>query len=257
MTTVVVAPSKHFAARAGESRVALVRRARQINRLLADRHPGARCELAFGNPFELLIAGVLSAQTTDERVNAVTPELFAAYPDAGALAGAEPADLERILRPVGYYRLKTEAVQKVARRLCGDHQGEVPRTVDELVAIPWVGRKTANLVLANAFQRPGITVDTHVGRLAARWGWTDAWDPAEVEAEVALLFPRREWIALAHRVTAHGRRVCHSRKPACGACPLAALCPSYGRGETDPERAAALVKPAPLPLAGLPGTALH
>ncbi|MEN3608959.1 endonuclease III [Plantactinospora sp. ZYX-F-223] len=235
-------PSKHFTARPGETRLGLVRRARQIHRILAERHAGARLQLRWDDPFQLLVAGVLAAQTTDERVNSVTPELFAAYPDAAALAGADPADLEEMLRPVGYYRLKTEAVQKVARRLVSEHLGRVPRTLDALVAIPWVGRKTANMVLANAYGRPALTVDTHVGRLSARWGWTDAWDPADVEAEVTALFPRRDWAPLADRATAHGRRICHSRKPACGACPLAALCPSYGVGETDPERAAGMVK---------------
>jgi endonuclease III len=235
-------PSKHFRARAGETRLGLVRRARQINRSLAGRYPGARLGLHWEDPFQLLIAGVLAAQTTETRVNAVTPGLFDAHPDAASLAAAAPGELEEMLRPVGYYRLKTEAIQKVARRLVAYHGGVVPRTVDALVAIPWVGRKTANMVLANAYGQQALTVDTHVGRLSARFGWTDAWDPADVETEVVALFPRREWAPLADRMSAHGRSVCHSRKPACGTCPLAALCPSYGIGETDPQRAAAMVK---------------
>jgi endonuclease-3 len=225
--------------------LALVRRARRIHRILAERYPDAHAELDFTNALELLVATVLSAQTTDVRVNQVTPQLFARYPTAAAYAGADRADLERIIQPTGFFRAKSDTLVKLGAKLVEDFDGEVPRRLDQLVTLPGVGRKTANVVLGNAFGIPGITVDTHVGRLSRRFGWTTSDDPVVVEQDVAALFPKRDWTMLSHRVIFHGRRTCHARKPACGACPVAHLCPSYGIGETDPERAAKLVKDRP------------
>lgn len=231
------------AARQGrETPSALVRRARRINRILAQTYPDARCELDFGSPWQLLVATILSAQTTDRRVNQATPQLFSRWPDAAALAGADRGELEEILRPLGFYRAKTDTLLQLGARILADFGGQVPRTLAELVTLPGVGRKTANVVLGNAYGVPGITVDTHFGRLARRFGWTDETDPDKVEAAVAALFPPRDWVMLCHHVIWHGRRRCHARRPACGACPLAGLCPAYGEGETDPVRAAALVR---------------
>jgi endonuclease-3 len=221
---------------------ALVRRARKIDRMLAQTYPDARCELDFDNPFELLVVTVLSAQTTDKRVNAVRPVLFTAYPDAPAMAAADRADLERIIGPLGFFRAKTEALLKLSQALVDRFDGEVPPRLDDLVTLPGVGRKTANVVLGNAFGIPGITVDTHFGRLVRRFGWTTETDPVKVEHAVGELFPKRDWTMLSHHLIWHGRRCCHSRKPACGACPVARWCPSYGEGPTDPDVAAALLK---------------
>ena len=220
----------------------LVRRARKVDRILAETYPDARCELDFANPFELLVVTVLSAQTTDKRVNAVRPTLFAAYPDAEALAGADRAHLEQIIGPLGFFRAKTESLLKLSQALVERHDGEVPPRLDDLVQLPGVGRKTANVVLGNAFGIPGITVDTHFGRLARRFGWTEETDPVKVERAVAELFPKRGWTMLSHHLIWHGRRRCHARNPACGACPVAKLCPAYGEGPTDPMLAAALVR---------------
>jgi endonuclease III len=227
---------------AAPSRTALVRRARKINRVLAETYPDARTELDFDDPFQLLVVTVLSAQTTDKRVNAVRPTLFAAYPDPEAMAAAERADLERIIGPLGFFRAKTESLLKLSRALVERYDGEVPPRLEDLVTLPGVGRKTANVVLGNAFGIPGITVDTHFGRLARRFGWTDLTDAVKVEHAVGELFPRREWTMLSHHLIWHGRRVCHSRQPACGACPVARWCPSYGEGPVDPEVAAKLVR---------------
>ncbi|MGO4188860.1 endonuclease III [Pseudarthrobacter sp. TAF60_1] len=227
---------------AAESLLALKRRARRIDRALAEKYPYAHAELDFRNPFELVVATVLSAQTTDVLVNQVTKILFAKYPDARAMSEAEPADLEAILQPTGFFRAKTKNVLALSNRLVDEYNGEVPGRLEELVTLPGVGRKTANVVLGNAFGVPGITVDTHFGRLARRFGWTQSEDPVQVEYDVAELFEPRDWTMLSHRVVFHGRRVCHSRKPACGACPVANWCPSYGLGETDPVKAAKLLK---------------
>ena len=224
-----------------ESRTALVRRARKMHRVLAETWPEARCELDFDDPFQLLVVTVLSAQTTDRRVNAVRPALFAAYPDAPAMAAADREHLERIVAPLGFFRAKTEALLKLSAALVERHGGEVPPRLDDLVALPGVGRKTANVVLGNAFGVPGITVDTHVGRLARRFGWTDETDPVKAEHALGALFDKRDWTMLSHRVIWHGRRVCHARKPACGACSVARWCPSFGTGPTDPGLAADLV----------------
>ena len=220
----------------------LVRRARKIDRVLAETYPDARCELDFANPFELLVVTVLSAQTTDKRVNAVRPTLFAAYPDPKAMAAADRATLEGILGPLGFFRAKTESLLKLSAALVEDHGGEVPPRLVDLVKLPGVGRKTANVVLGNAFDVPGITVDTHFGRLVRRFGWTEETDPVKVEHAIGELFPKRDWTMLSHHLIWHGRRRCHARNPACGACPLARLCPSYGEGPVDPVVAAKLVK---------------
>jgi endonuclease-3 len=221
---------------------AVVRRARKVNRILAETYPEARCELDFANPFELLVVTVLSAQTTDRRVNAVRPTLFAAYPDARAMAGADREHLEQLLGPLGFFRAKTQSVLKLSAALVEQHGGDVPPRLDDLVALPGVGRKTANVVLGNAFDVPGITVDTHFGRLVRRFGWTAEEDPVKVEAEIAQLIPKNEWTMFSHRVIFHGRRVCHAKKAACGACGLVKWCPSFGIGPVDPEAAVKLVR---------------
>ena len=231
----------------GESRLALVRRARRIDRELAAAYPDARAELDFTTPLELLVATVLSAQTTDVRVNATTPELFARYPDAAAYAAADPEELEQILKPLGFYRAKTRSLIGLGQALVERFGGEVPGRLEDLVTLPGVGRKTANVVLGNAFGVPGITVDTHFGRLARRFGWTESEDAVKVEHEVGELVPRKDWTMLSHHLVWHGRRVCHARRPACGACVVARWCPSFGVGETDPEVARTLVKPGPTP----------
>jgi len=224
------------------SRMSLVRRARRVDRVLAQTYPDARCELDFDNPFELLVVTVLSAQTTDKRVNAVRPRLFAAYPDPPAMAAADRAALEGIIGPLGFFRAKTESLLKLSAALVERYDGEVPPRLDDLVTLPGVGRKTANVVLGNAFGVPGITVDTHFGRLARRFGWTAETDAVKVEHEVGALFPRRDWTMLSHHLIWHGRRCCHARNPACGACPLARVCPAYGEGPTDPATAAKLLR---------------
>ncbi|MDX6758175.1 endonuclease III [Streptomyces sp. F8] len=225
-----------------ESRLAMVRRARRINRELAETYPYAHPELDFRNPFELLVATVLSAQTTDLRVNQTTPALFAAYPTPEDMAAAVPEDLEELIRPTGFFRMKAKSLLGLSQALRDDHGGEVPGRLEDLVKLPGVGRKTANVVLGNAFGVPGITVDTHFGRLVRRWKWTEQEDPEKVEAEICAIFPKSEWTMLSHRVVFHGRRICHARRPACGACPIAPLCPAYGEGETDPEKAKKLLK---------------
>ncbi len=225
-----------------ETHTSLVRRARKINRVLGETYPDARCELDFDNPFELLVVTVLSAQTTDKRVNAVRPTLFAAYPDAVAMAAADRDRLEKIIGPLGFFRAKTDALLKLSQALVERHGGDVPPRLADLVALPGVGRKTANVVLGNAFGIPGITVDTHFGRLARRFGWTTQTDAVKAEHEVGALFPKRDWTLLSHHLIWHGRRVCHAQKPACGACTIARWCPSYGAGPTDPATAALLVR---------------
>jgi endonuclease-3 len=225
-----------------ETHTALVRRARRINRVLAETYPDARCELDFTSPWELLIATVLSAQTTDKRVNAVTPTLFARYSGPAELAAANPDHVEQIIASTGFFRAKTASIIKLAKAVEEDFRGEVPGKLKDLVTLPGVGRKTANVVLGNAFDVPGITVDTHFARLVRRFAWTDETDPVKVEHAVGALFPRRDWTMLSHHLIWHGRRCCHARNPACGACPLARLCPAYGEGPTDPKKAAKLLR---------------
>jgi endonuclease-3 len=219
-----------------------VRRARRINRELAACYPDAHCELDFSSPLELLVAAVLSAQTTDKRVNEVTPRLFARYRSAADYAAADLDELEALIRPTGFFRTKSKTLLGIGQALRDRFHGEVPNRLADLVTLPGVGRKTANVVLGNAFGVPGITVDTHFGRLARRFGWTDSEDPVKVEAEVAGLFPPADWTMLSHRLIWHGRRVCHSRRPACGACAVAAWCPSFGLGPVDARAAARLVR---------------
>jgi len=208
-------------------------------------YPDAHSELNFSSPLELLVATVLSAQTTDKRVNMVTPVLFARYRTAADFAAADRDDVEKIIQSTGFYRAKTTSIIALGQALCDRYGGEVPGKLKDLVTLPGVGRKTANVVLGNAFGVPGITVDTHFGRLAHRFGWTSETDPDKVEAEVGSLFPKSDWTMLSHHVIWHGRRVCHARKPACGACPVAHWCPSFGLGPTDPAVAAKLVKEGP------------
>lgn len=239
---------------AAESRTALVRRARRINRELAEVFPYAHPELDFDNPFQLVVATVLSAQTTDLRVNQTTPALFARYPTPEDLAAANPEEVEEILRPTGFFRAKTKSVMGLSKALVENYGGEVPGRLEELVKLPGVGRKTAFVVLGNAFGRPGITVDTHFQRLVRRWQWTEQTDPDKIEAEIGALFPKSDWTDLSHHVIWHGRRICHARKPACGACPIAPLCPAYGEGETDPEKAKKLLK---YEKGGFPGQRLN
>ena len=224
-----------------ESTLALTRRARRINRELGELYPDAHTELDFTTPLELSVATILSAQSTDKLVNTVTPTLFAKYRSAADYAGADRAELEDLVHATGFFRNKTNSIMKLGQALVERFDGEVPHTLAELVTLPGFGRKTANVVLGNAFDVPGITVDTHFGRLARRWHWTDSTDPVKVEHEVGDLIPKKDWTILSHRVIWHGRRICHARKPACGACPIAHLCPSYGEGPTDPEVAAKLV----------------
>jgi len=225
-----------------ETPLALVRRARRINRELALTYPDAHCELDFTSPFELLVATVLSAQTTDVRVNMVTPTLFAKYPTPVDLAAADREDVESIIQSTGFFRAKTQAITGLSQAIVERFGGEVPGRLEDLVTLPGVGRKTANVVLGNAFDVPGLTVDTHFARLARRFGWTANTEAVKIESDVAALIPKREWTILSHRLIWHGRRCCHSRRPACGACPLARLCPSYGEGPTDPEVAAKLLR---------------
>jgi endonuclease III len=225
-----------------ETRTGLVRRARKIDRALAGHYPDAHIELDFDDPFQLLVVTVLSAQTTDRRVNAVRPALFAAYPDPAAMAAAPREHLEQIIGPLGFFRAKTDAVLKLSAALVERYDGRVPPRLDDLVTLPGVGRKTANVVLGNGFGIPGITVDTHVGRLARRFGWTQETDPVKVEHAIGALFDKRDWVMVCHHLIWHGRRVCHAKKPACGACPVARWCPSYGEGPVDPVVAAGLVK---------------
>ncbi len=225
-----------------ESPVALTRRARKMYRVLHDRYPYAHCELDFENPLQLLVATILSAQSTDVMVNKVTPTLFARYPTAADLAAADREEMEAILKPTGFFRAKTNSVIKLGAELVERFDGEVPPRMKDLVTLPGVGRKTANVVLGNAFGIPGITVDTHFGRLVRRFGWTAEEDPVKVEHIVGALIPKRDWTMLSHRVIFHGRRVCHARRPACGACSLAMLCPSYGVGPTDRAEAGKLLR---------------
>jgi endonuclease-3 len=213
-----------------------------MKRCLDEAYPDAHCELDFTTPLELLVAVVLSAQTTDVRVNEVTPTLFARYRTAADYAGADRAELEEFIRPTGFYRNKATSLIGLGAALLERFDAEVPGKLDDLVKLPGVGRKTANVVLGDAFGVPGITVDTHFGRLVRRWGWTELEDPVKVELAIGELIPRKDWTLLSHRVIFHGRRVCHAKKPACGACPLARDCPSFGAGPTEFEAAAKLVK---------------
>lgn len=225
-----------------ESPLSRKRRARRIYRVLAAQYPDADCELDFEDPFQLLCATVLSAQCTDKRVNAVTPTLFARYPNAKRMAGADVHDLEEIVRSTGFYRAKSASLLGIAHAIQEGYAGVVPNKLELLVKLPGVGRKTANVVLGNSFDVPGITVDTHVRRLSQRMGLTVHEDPDKIEKDLMTLFARRVWTQMSHVFIWHGRRRCHSRRPACGACPVARWCPSAGLGPMDPEAAEKLVK---------------
>jgi endonuclease-3 len=218
------------------------KRAIALYRDLSKLYPNIRCELNFKTPLQLLVATVLSAQCTDKRVNAVTPSLFKRYRNVEELAGANLRELQTIIKSTGFYRAKAKNIKGLAIKILKDYKGRVPDSLEELVKLPGVGRKTANVILGHAFNTPGITVDTHFGRLSRRFGWTKELDPVKVEFEVMKLIPEKEWTNLSQRVIWHGRRICHSRKPACGACPISSHCRSFGIGEMDKERAKRLVK---------------
>src|SRR5215211_4685149 len=210
------------------SQTALVRRARMINRALAQTYPDADIELDFETPLQLLVATILSAQSTDKRVNLVTPVVFARYPDAAALAAADRAELEELIKPTGFFRAKSDSLIKLGSALVERFDGDVPPRMADLVTLPGVGRKTANVVLGEAFGIPGVTVDTHVGRLSRRLGLTTHTDPEKVERDLMKLVPQAEWTRFSHRVIFHGRQVCHARKPLCESCTLAPHCPKIG-----------------------------
>ena len=216
--------------------------ARAMYRILTKTYPEIRCELDFQSPLQLIIATVLSAQCTDKRVNSLTPALFKKYKNARAFAEADLLDIEKLVFQAGFYKVKARHIKGLAMKILTDFGGEVPRSLEELITLPGVGRKTANVVLGHAFDTPGITVDTHFGRLSRRFGWTTEIDPVKVERIVGELIPREEWTNLSQRMIWHGRRICHSRKPACGVCPMAKLCPSVGIGEMNIEKAKLLVK---------------
>jgi endonuclease-3 len=215
-----------------------------MDRVLQATYPDAHCELDFHSPLQLTVATVLSAQCTDKMVNKVTPALFRKYRTAADYAAADRAEMEAMIKSTGFFRAKTNSLISLGQALTERYGGEVPGKLADLVTLPGVGRKTANVVLGNAFGVPGITVDTHFGRLSRRFGWTAEEDPVKVEHEVGSLFDKRDWTGLSHRMIWHGRRICHSRRPACGACPLSKWCPSYGLGPTDPVEAAKLLRPA-------------
>jgi endonuclease-3 len=210
---------------------ALPAHAAAVYAALAVQHPDAHCELTHRDAFELLCATILSAQCTDRRVNLVTPALFAAYPDARALAEARQEDVEALVRTTGFFRNKAKNLIAMARALVEHHGGEVPASMEALAALPGVGRKTANVILGNVFGvNEGVTVDTHVQRLSRRLGLTAETDPVKVERALMPLFPRESWATLSHLLIFHGRRVCDARKPRCGDCALAGRCPSAGLG---------------------------
>ncbi len=213
-----------------ETPLARTRRARTINRELARIYPDAHCELDFRTPLELAVATILSAQCTDVRVNMVTPELFRRYPTAKDYAEADRAELEALIKPTGFFRNKTSSLIGLGQALVERHHGEVPSKLDDLVKLPGIGRKTANVILGNAFGVPGLTVDTHFGRLVRRLDWTQETDPVKVEYAVMDLIPKKEWTLLSHRLIWHGRRCCYARKPDCASCGIARWCPSRGTG---------------------------
>lgn len=230
------------AARGVETDLGRTRRARRMLRRLEVAFPEVWCELDFTDPLELAVATILSAQCTDKRVNQVTPALFRRYRTAADYAAADREELESLIRSTGFYRNKARSIQGLGAALVERFGGEVPDRLEDLVELPGIGRKTANVVLGNAFGVPGLTVDTHFARLVGRWKWTDETDPVKIERAVAELLPRRTWTDASHRIIFHGRRVCHARRPACGACVLRADCPSAGEaGPLDFAEAAALV----------------
>ena len=213
------------ARRAPSRRSLLAERANKILDILEQAHPEATCALHYRNPFELVSATILSAQCTDERVNQVTPALFARYPTAQALAAARPEDVEEIIRPTGFYRAKTKSLLGCARALTADHGGEVPRSMDAMVELPGVGRKTASVVLGHVYDiAEGIAVDTHVLRVSNRLGIARGDDPIEVERQLMTILPRERWTRTTDVLIFHGRKICIARRPLCGQCPVFALC---------------------------------
>jgi endonuclease III len=237
--SILAKSAKRFA---DETPIGLKRRARKMAKLLAETHPDAHCELDFSTPLELAVATILSAQATDKKINEVSPIVFKRYRTAAEYAAADRAEMEEILRPTGFFRAKTDSLLKLGQALVDRYDGEVPAKLADLVSLPGIGRKTANVILGNAFGIPGITVDTHFRRLTNRFGWVHEDDPVKIEFLVDDLIEKRDWTMLSHRVIFHGRRVCHARKPACGACSLASMCPSYGTGPTEAAEAAKLLK---------------
>ena len=225
-----------------ESMVRKKLRAKAIYKILTKTYPNVRCELDYKNPYQLLVATVLSAQCTDKRVNQTTPALFKRYSSIKKMASADLKELEQLVKSTGFFRAKAKNIKALSQKILADFNGQVPDELEKLITLPGVGRKTANVVLGHGFNIPGITVDTHFGRLSRRFGWSDKKDPVKVEFEVGELITQKEWTNLSQRLIWHGRRVCHSRKPACGACVLAKLCPSYGLGEVDKIKASRLVK---------------
>ena len=217
-------------------------RAKVIYRQLSKNYPNVKCELDYKNAFQLLVATVLSAQCTDKRVNQTTPALFKKYPNPQKMAKADLKDIQSLVKSTGFFRAKAKNIKGLSNKIMEEFNGMVPSNLEDLITLPGVGRKTANVVLGHAFGIPGITVDTHFGRLSRRFGWSKQNNPVKVEFEVGELIPQKEWTNLSQRMIWHGRRVCHSRKPACGACALAKLCPSYGIGEVDPIKAKRMVK---------------
>jgi endonuclease III len=204
-------------------------RAERIRDILARAYPDARCALKHGNAFELLVATILSAQCTDERVNMVTPVLFARHQTPRSLAGAKPGEIEEIIRSTGFYRNKAKSIQGAARMIVERFDGRVPDTMEALIDLPGVARKTANVVLGNAFDKnEGVVVDTHVQRVARRLGLTAAGEPAKIERDLMALYPRQRWAMVAHLLIFHGRRICGARKPRCEQCPVSELCPKIG-----------------------------
>jgi endonuclease III len=240
VTTTEVARAQR--ATAAETAIGLKRRARKMARELALTHPDAHIELNFTTPLELIVATILSAQSTDKKINETTPKLFARYRTAADYAAADRTELEEMLKPTGFFRNKATSLIGLGAALVERFDGEVPSNMADLVSLPGVGRKTANVVLGNAFGIPGITVDTHFQRLVRRWAWTTETDPVKIEHAVDALIEKRDWTMLSHRVIFHGRRVCHARRPACGACTLRKMCPSFGVGPTDPAVAVKLLK---------------
>lgn len=222
----VRSPRPHPAARGTETDLGRTRRARRINRQLAEEYPDAHCELDFADAFQLTVATVLSAQTTDVRVNQVTPELFRRFPTPASLAAADTAELEEILRPLGFFRAKAKSLLGLGEALMARFDGEVPRDLDDLVSLSGVGRKTALVVRGNAFGLPGLAVDTHVSRLAQRLILTDSTDVLRIEHDLTERIEKKEWTMFSHRMIFHGRRVCHARRPACAECVIARDCPS-------------------------------
>jgi len=218
-------------------------RATKIFQILKKTYPNAHCELNFKSPLQLLVATILAAQCTDKRVNLVTPQLFKKYKTSKDFAKADTTELENLIKSTGFYKNKAKSIKNMAAVVEDKFSGRIPKTMEELIKLPGVGRKTANVILGNAYGLPGITVDTHFTRLSNRFGWTKEKDPVKIEFEIQKLFKDKYWTDLSQLVVWHGRRRCHARKPACGVCPLSKLCPSFGEGPTNLEVASKLVKP--------------